>query len=92
MSDEQMMNNSRGRILVVKGVSKYNVLRRAAEETAKGFESCGYEVEIADSTQPDFDVMMLFKNSYDMIFMPQASLFSVTLRDGRPLVSVIPSV
>lgn len=36
------------KILVVEGNSAYNVLRRAADEVSKGFEACGYQVDIVD--------------------------------------------
>lgn len=36
------------KILVVKGKSAYNVLRLAADKICKGFENCGYEVDLID--------------------------------------------
>ena len=37
-----------GNILVLKGQSKYNVLRLAADEVAEGFADLGFDVTIAD--------------------------------------------
>ena len=36
------------KIFVFKGQSAYQVLRRAADEVCKGFEACGYEVDMVD--------------------------------------------
>ncbi len=36
------------KILVVKGQSAYNVLRLAADKICKGFENCGYQVDVID--------------------------------------------
>lgn len=36
------------KILVVKGQSAYNVLRLAADKITRGFESCGYQVDVID--------------------------------------------
>ncbi len=36
------------KILVVKGQSAYNVLRLAADKICRGFENCGYQVDVID--------------------------------------------
>jgi hypothetical protein len=41
------------KILVVKGQSAYNVLRCAADEISRGFENCGYQVDLIDTQSPD---------------------------------------
>lgn len=41
------MDNEK-RILAVKGRSDYNVLRYAADEICKGFQRCGYQVDMID--------------------------------------------
>ncbi len=38
----------KGKIVVVKGISQYNVLNFAAEQMAKSFEGCGYRVAVLD--------------------------------------------
>lgn len=38
------------KILAAKGYSAYNVLRQATDEVCRGFEKCGYDVEIVDLT------------------------------------------
>lgn len=37
------------KVLVVRGVSAYDVLGRAADEISKGFKNCGYEVDMIDA-------------------------------------------
>ncbi len=37
------------KVLVVRGLSAYDVLGRAADEICRGFENCGYEVDLIDA-------------------------------------------
>lgn len=38
------------KILIIKGISRYNVLKKAADEAAEGFNACGYDTVIRDLT------------------------------------------
>lgn len=77
------------KVLVLLGQSRYEVLRRAAVLTAKGFEKMGCEVTVADTVNRDFDVNILHDESYDLIFMNQAFLFGLADSKGNELISTI---
>lgn len=42
------------KVLVIKGRSAYNVLRKAADEIAEGFRAYGCETEVLDTQAEDF--------------------------------------
>ena len=42
------------KVLVIKGRSAYNVLRKAADEIAEGFDAAGCETEVLDTQAEDF--------------------------------------
>lgn len=81
------MNN---RVLVLKGLSAYNVLRRATDEVVKGFEKEGYEVDVLDLLGAQADVWtevmrMVFSRNYDFMFSCQALTFENYLHQTFPL-------
>lgn len=88
------MNNNRSKssILILKGPSKYNVLREAADHTAAGLSKCGYDVTIMDLTSPDFDLKKVLDSNCDIILMLEASLFDISLKNGQPLIAALPSL
>ena len=43
------------RILVIRGISAYDVLGRAADEICEGFRKCGYQVDMIGATDPGAD-------------------------------------
>lgn len=73
------------------GQSQYEVLRKAAIYTAKGFEKSGMEVTIVDSTSEDFDASILYGTQYDLIFMNQAFIYGLKLDNGKDLLYMIKS-
>lgn len=80
------------RILVAKGFSKYNVLRRAADEVVQGFITKGYEVKVTDIARDGQDEFLEeLSKPYDFIFSCQAIGFDTLFEDGTPLVKVIQS-
>lgn len=79
-------------ILVLKGPSRYEVLRVAADLTAGGLSQSGFNVTVMDLTAGDFDLSLILKANFDIIFMPQAVLFDIDLSDGTPLVGALPSL
>ena len=46
------------KVLVIKGRSAYNVLRKAADEIAEGFRAYGCETEVLDTQAEDFLVRL----------------------------------
>ena len=46
------------KVLVIKGRSAYNVLRKAADEIAEGFRAYGCETEVLDTQTNDFLVRL----------------------------------
>lgn len=80
------------KILVLKGKSKYEVLRRAAEFVAIGMRTAGHDVEVDDMTRPDFSMKELLTGKYDVVFMNQAGLFDLKTADGRFLTQKLPSI
>ena len=83
---------NRDTILVLKGASRYNVLRVAADNIAQGFREKGYQVEILDllddgDMEKAQDKMLM--ESYAFIFSLQALYFNVNSIGGRPFVENI---
>ena len=85
------------KVLVVKGQSAYNVLRRAADEIAEGFRSKGYEPEIIDfdsfKNEEEYFLKLegIFQKSwseeYAFAFFMQAFFFGKRLNNDDYLVS-----
>lgn len=83
------------RVLVFKGSSAYNVLRRAADEIAVGIERCGYDVEVIDVEKIEDDgkdsafLDILFsasqKGDIAFAFFMQAIGFELECNDGKYL-------
>ena len=40
------------KILMIRGISAYDVLGRAADEICEGFRKCGYQVDMIGATEP----------------------------------------
>ena len=81
-------------ILVLKGASRYNVLRVAVDNIAQGFREKGYQVEILDLLDNDDmekvqDKMLL--GSYAFIFSCQALFFDGDNIEGTPFIEYISS-
>ena len=84
------------KVLVVKGQSAYNVLRRAADEIADGFKSKGYEPEIIDFCEfkDNNEILIgideLLKKShsgeYAFAFFMQAIFFALRYENGDYLI------
>lgn len=75
-------------ILILKGSSRYNVLRRAADELAAGFEALGAHVTVIDTTVPGFDLTGIIECDYRFCLIPQAFLFDLRLKSGVTLPTV----
>ena len=43
------------KILVIRGISAYDVLGRAADEICEGFRKCGYQVDMIVASEPGAD-------------------------------------
>ena len=74
-----------GKILVLKGMSRYNVLRQAADEMVEGFINQGFKVVIVDLTLEDQIKKFpnfIFEDTYDLIFSFQAIAFEIRLKDN----------
>lgn len=77
------------RILIFKGVSRYEVLRRAADAVAQGFINMGCEVVMLDSTSPDFSLDPILNGRFDMCLVMQAFIFDTKMKDGLPFIAHI---
>lgn len=81
----------RRRVLVIKGITRYNVLGKATDEVASGFRKRGYTVvmldmnEKSDLNQVDEEVF----NDYDFVFHFQAFMYTWLAADGTLLISHI---
>ncbi len=66
-------------ILVIKGHSRYNVLRIAADYVASSFEKLGYNVTVTDLLlQEERDgFASLITNKYDLVYSFQALLYDI---------------
>lgn len=68
------------KILVIKGISAYNVLCRAVDEVCQGFRNCGYEVHMIDVTarEAEEDLMTCLEHAeeYAFYFSMQAILWN----------------
>lgn len=75
----------RGKILIFKGQSRYNVLRIAADYMMDAFYKKGYQVDLVDLTleQEHQKIMDMLGEGYDLIFSFQALLFESRLIDGK---------
>ena len=89
MDISKVENVNKGKIVVIKGQSRYNVLRLACDLIAKGFEENGYQVAIIDSldenmtTQKFIDILIEeMKNNGKFIFSYNA-LFHNFIIDGK---------
>lgn len=64
------------KVLVIKGRSAYNVLRKAADEIAEGFDAAGCETEVLDTQAEDFLIRlngcMEHREQYAFCFSLQA--------------------
>lgn len=79
------------KILVLKGQSRYNVLRKAADLVAAGFRNKGYEVRVLD-LEDDRDLALLERElikDYVFIFSFQALLFEQNTLQNKSLISYI---
>ncbi len=81
------------RILVIKGESRYNVLRIATDEVAKGFAEMGYDVEIADLLMENERCVAekMLTEEYAFIFSCQALYFDKEYSNGAPFIQMIKS-
>lgn len=81
------------KVLVIKGESRYNVLRVAADEIAKGFVQKGYQVEKVDLLADDEKQILnkIFNESYSFIFSCQALYFKEFFEDGTPYIEKVKS-
>ena len=72
------------RILVLKGFSRYNVLRLAADEMIDAFLYLGYDVTEADIADGDYvnTFRTAFEQQYDLIFSFQALYLDLRLKDN----------
>lgn len=75
----------KGKILVFKGQSRYNVLRIAADYMVDAFYKKGYQVHLVDLTLEEERqrIMEILGEEYDLIFSFQALLFDSCLTDGK---------
>ena len=68
------------KVLAIKGESAYNVLRKATDEICRGFENCGYEVDVIDATAKGAGERLLDslarKQEYEFCFSLQALLWN----------------
>lgn len=69
------------KILVIRGVSSYDVLGRAADEICRGFRNCGYEVDMIDSVDIDSENQLMecleHIEDYEFYFSIQAILWNL---------------
>lgn len=75
----------KGKILVLKGESLYNVLRIAADDMVKAFQNKGYDVIVLDLVMEE-DANRLndvLRERLDLIFSIQALLFDFCLTDEK---------
>lgn len=78
-------NTSKGKILIIKGQSQYNVLRYASDLIAKGFEENGYQVVIFDGLKKDItpnEISDEMKDNGKLIFSYNALLHDFSI-DGN---------
>lgn len=78
------------KILVIKGESRFNVLRRAADEIAEGFRTKGYFVCVIDFTKDVFQGMIELYGDYDFVFCCQGMMTEWFLKDGTPFLQRLP--
>ena len=78
-------------VLVLKGESRFNVLRKATDEIAQGFRNKGYEVCILDLTidEEKSKLKSHIFQPYSFVFSCQALLLDTLCDDGIPLMSKI---
>lgn len=81
------------RILLIKGESRYNVLRKTADLVAVGFNNKGYYVDVldmTDSSQEERALRLLILHeeldTYDFVFSMQAIYYDVNHNDV-PIIS-----
>ncbi|QHQ60704.1 glycosyltransferase [Anaerocolumna sedimenticola] len=79
------------KILILKGISQYNVLRYAADAIASGFKDLGCQVKVIGfHAADDFDVALReIMGEYDLIFSFQALFFDYKLEDNTFLYNNI---
>lgn len=79
------------RVLVLKGLSRYDVLRKAADEVVSGFRKRGYTVNILDLVEDrnPQKLMLEIQKGYDFIFSFQALMYDWKAADGTPFISHI---
>ena len=69
------------RILVIRGISAYDVLGRAADEICEGFRKCGYQVDVIGATDPGaydrFIECLEHRDQYAFYFSIQAILWNL---------------
>lgn len=82
---EAAMAGDQKNILILKGVSRYEVLRRVADELADALIAMDCHVTVIDTTIPGFDLSGIIGCDYDLCIIPQAFLFDLHLKDGTPL-------
>lgn len=80
------------RILVLKGQSRFDVLKKAVDEMAEGFRAKGYEVCIIDLTKEALQGVLELYGDYDFVFSCQGMLSEYMLKDGTPLLKKIKTV
>lgn len=69
------------KILVIRGISAYDVLGRAADEICEGFRKCGYQVDMIGATEPGADDRFIecleHRDQYAFYFSIQAILWNL---------------
>ncbi len=69
------------KILVIRGISAYDVLGRAADEICEGFRKCGYQVDMIGATDPGADDRFIecleHRDQYAFYFSIQAILWNL---------------
>lgn len=81
------------KILVMKGISRYNVLRRAADEVIEGFQSLGHHVDVMDlSQEEDLNLVnVLDYGQYQLVYSFQALCFELIVDENEtPLFAKFP--
>ena len=78
------------KILIIKGQSKFNVLRRAVEEVAEGFRAKGYFVCIIDFTKDVLQGMIELYGDYDFLFCCQGMMSEWSLKNGTSFLKKLP--
>lgn len=75
----------KGNILVLKGQSRYNVLRVATDYMVEAFRKRGYHTTVLDLTLEEEinNILNITNEQYDLIFSIQALLFDTYLSDGK---------